>query len=76
MIGADSTVGSEIGCDFTGLLPNSLRETVNGWLQEDTPSMDIGGFVVGPQQQTAHVSIRVYTISTLLLCVGHGTDIF
>ena len=35
------------------LLPPNWKETVHGWLQEDIPSFDYGGFVVGDKEETA-----------------------
>lgn len=51
--------------DFTGLLPCSLSELVRSWLAEDTPSLDIGGFVVGGELQTAHVR-ELYSTDALI----------
>jgi nicotinate-nucleotide pyrophosphorylase (carboxylating) len=33
--------------DFSRLLPAGWEQTVDSWLQEDIPSFDYGGFVVG-----------------------------
>jgi nicotinate-nucleotide pyrophosphorylase (carboxylating) len=38
---------------FRGLLPNNWKTYVQSWLQEDIPSFDYGGFVVGEKQETA-----------------------
>ena len=35
------------------LLPPSWKTQVQTWLQEDTPSFDYGGFVVGEAQREA-----------------------
>jgi nicotinate-nucleotide pyrophosphorylase (carboxylating) len=35
------------------LLPTNWKKQVTYWLQEDTPSFDYGGFVVGEDEQTA-----------------------
>ena len=35
------------------LNPTTLSEMVRGWLKEDTPSFDCGGFVVGDKPETA-----------------------
>ncbi|KAI8924167.1 nicotinate-nucleotide pyrophosphorylase-like protein [Entophlyctis helioformis] len=35
------------------LLPTNWKKTVSSWLDEDTPSFDYGGFVVGETDQTA-----------------------
>lgn len=39
--------------DYAHLLPPSWKVVVAGWLAEDTPSMDVGGFVVGQGEETA-----------------------
>ena len=33
--------------DFTALLPPNWTSTITPWLEEDLPSFDVGGFVVG-----------------------------
>ena len=38
---------------FAHLLPPSWKTQVQAWLQEDTPSFDYGGFVVGEAQREA-----------------------
>lgn len=38
---------------YAHLLPPSWKSQVTVWLQEDTPSFDYGGFVVGEVQRTA-----------------------
>ena len=43
------------------LHPTSLRQRVQQWLAEDTPSFDYGGFVVGENEETA-----------VLLCKSRG----
>lgn len=43
------------------LHPTSLRQKVQDWLAEDTPSFDYGGFVVGDSEETA-----------VLLCKSRG----
>lgn len=49
--------------NFSTLLNKAtVREHVQQWLREDTPSFDYGGFVVGEAQETA-----------LLLCKSKGT---
>jgi nicotinate-nucleotide pyrophosphorylase (carboxylating) len=35
------------------LLPNGYKAQIAQWLQEDTPSFDFGGYVVGESEQTA-----------------------
>ena len=39
--------------NYKHLLPTSWKKQVSFWLQEDTPSFDYGGFVVGDTAQTA-----------------------
>lgn len=39
--------------DYSHLLPPSWKTTVTQWLNEDIPSFDYGGFVVGEKQDTA-----------------------
>lgn len=48
----------EFNYDFTGLLPVSIAEISREWLREDTPSLDIGGFVVGAEEQTAQILFK------------------
>jgi nicotinate-nucleotide pyrophosphorylase (carboxylating) len=38
---------------FTNLLPTNWKTKVSQWLEEDTPSFDYGGFVVGDAHQEA-----------------------
>jgi len=38
---------------FSHLLPPNWKSVVTHWLQEDVPSFDIGGFVVGDKQELA-----------------------
>ncbi|CCA70154.1 probable nicotinate-nucleotide pyrophosphorylase (carboxylating), partial [Serendipita indica DSM 11827] len=40
---------------FAHLLPPSWKTQVTEWLQEDTPSFDYGGFVVGEVERTAYL---------------------
>ncbi|KJE92291.1 nicotinate-nucleotide pyrophosphorylase [Capsaspora owczarzaki ATCC 30864] len=41
--------------DFAHLLPPSWKTTVTQWLDEDIPSFDYGGFVVGEKEETAEL---------------------
>ena len=41
--------------DFTHLLPPHWREEVHGWVRDDVPSIDIGGFVVGEKDEEAYL---------------------
>jgi len=47
-----SKMASEHG-DLSHLLPINYKQTIRDWLQEDTPSFDYGGFVVGEGETTA-----------------------
>lgn len=38
---------------YAHLLPPSWKRVITDWLQEDTPSLDYGGFVVGDGQEEA-----------------------
>ena len=40
---------------FAHCLPPSFRDEVRGWIREDCPNIDIGGFVVGDKAETAHL---------------------
>lgn len=44
-----------MSAQFAHLLPPSWTSQVAIWLQEDTPSFDYGGFVVGEVERTAHL---------------------
>jgi nicotinate-nucleotide pyrophosphorylase (carboxylating) len=46
---------STMPVNYPHLLPNNWKTLVNSWLDEDTPSFDYGGFVVGDAPQTAHL---------------------
>lgn len=42
--------------DFSHVLPPStIRDNVNRWLNDDIPTFDIGGFVVGDKIEVAHL---------------------
>lgn len=40
---------------YAHLLPPSWKTQITVWLQEDTPSFDYGGFVVGEVERTAYL---------------------
>lgn len=44
--------------DFTHLLPPQWTSYVSAWLQEDIPTFDIGGFVVGDDLKTATLFVK------------------
>jgi len=39
--------------DFSGLLPVGWKKLITGWLADDAPNFDIGGFVVGDKKEEA-----------------------
>ena len=41
--------------ELSHLLPETYKSLVHSWLQEDTPSFDFGGFVVGSAPAEAHL---------------------
>jgi nicotinate-nucleotide pyrophosphorylase (carboxylating) len=44
---------------FRAMLPPSLKSIVQQWLQEDIPSFDIGGFVVGEKPEKAEIFFKM-----------------
>ena len=46
------TVPSDHG-SLKHLLPTNFKQTIRDWLEEDCPSFDYGGFVVGEDESTA-----------------------
>lgn len=49
-------MGSATPADaFEDLLPPEWKAAVHGWLKEDTPAFDVGGFVVGNKPEVAHL---------------------
>lgn len=54
---APPTLNSATGAeqDFTHLLPPHWKTEVIGWVRDDVPSIDIGGFVVGEQDEEAYL---------------------
>lgn len=40
---------------YAHLLPPSWKSQVREWLEEDTPSLDYGGYVVGEVERVAHL---------------------
>lgn len=40
---------------FPTLLPPCFKDDVKRWIQDDCPSFDVGGFVVGDEFETAHI---------------------
>lgn len=45
-------MGEPLG-DYAHLLPPSWKRVITQWLDEDTPSFDYGGFVVGDGDEQA-----------------------
>jgi nicotinate-nucleotide pyrophosphorylase (carboxylating) len=54
MSSAAFTVPAPLGV-YSHLLPPSWKTKITEWLAEDTPSFDYGGFVVGEDEQEAHL---------------------
>ena len=46
------------GPNLAHLLPPQYRALVQGWLEEDVPHFDIGGFVVGAEPVEAHLLFK------------------
>jgi nicotinate-nucleotide pyrophosphorylase (carboxylating) len=42
-----------VGDEFGYLLAHQTKRWINTWLEEDCPSFDYGGFVVGNKEETA-----------------------
>ena len=40
---------------FSHLLPPSYKDDIRRWIDDDCPNIDIGGFVVGEKNETAHL---------------------
>ncbi len=57
------------------LLPPSWKTQVTGWLQEDTPSFDYGGFVVGEVPREAFLFGKGKT-TAVLAGVPFFTEVF
>lgn len=47
-----TTTASAYG-DLRHLLPNNYKALISAWLEEDCPSLDYGGFVVGESEAEA-----------------------
>lgn len=45
--------GAPVHGKVAHLLPNTYKRMVAEWLEEDTPSFDYGGFVVGEEMSEA-----------------------
>eukprot|EP00980_Cylindrotheca_fusiformis_P009912 scaffold2194_cov130-Cylindrotheca_fusiformis.AAC.8 len=44
--------------NFESLLPQSLETVINQWIQDDMPSFDVGGMVVGSGEKKAHLLMK------------------
>lgn len=49
---------SQIKNKYSHLLPPTFREDVHRWMKEDCPTTDIGGYVVGEKEETAHLLLK------------------
>ena len=61
--------------NFAHLLPPSWKTQVTAWLQEDTPSFDYGGFVVGEVPREAFLLGKGKT-AAVLAGVPFFTEVF
>ena len=50
-----TTMSSTPAPVYAHLLPPSWKSQVREWLEEDTPSFDYGGYVVGEVERVAHL---------------------
>ena len=55
---------------FAHLVPPTFRETVRMWIDEDVPTLDIGGFVVGEKIDTAHLLCKANTLYDTVTIAG------
>ena len=44
--------------NFSNILPSHLKDTVKTWIQDDMPSFDVGGLVVGNKKMTAKLLMK------------------
>jgi len=44
--------------DFAALLPLNIDSVIEGWLQDDMPSFDVGGLVVGCEEKKAQLFMK------------------
>ena len=71
-----STMATQDELDnFAHLLPPSWKTQVTAWLQEDTPSFDYGGFVVGEVPREAFLLGKGKT-AAVLAGVPFFTEVF
>ena len=57
---------------FEHLLPPSWKTVVANWITEDTPSFDVGGYVVGESEQEA----ILYGKASVCHCLSHPCLLF
>lgn len=55
---------------FAHLLPPTFKEQIISWIQEDIPSYDIGGFVVGEKEETANLYCKASSSYTTVVISG------
>ena len=55
---------------YAHLIPPTFRETVRQWIQEDVPTTDIGGFVVGEKIDTAHLLCKASKLYDNVVVAG------
>src|SRR5690554_2360187 len=58
--------------EYAALLPPTWRTEVDKWLQEDLPSFDVGGFVVGGERMSFWLFAMLHTANRGLKMVGSG----
>jgi nicotinate-nucleotide pyrophosphorylase (carboxylating) len=56
------------------LLPQTYKRSVSEWLEEDTPSFDYGGFVVGEEMSEAKLLGKSEVGVTLFASVPANID--
>ena len=59
--------------DPSHLLPAGWTDVVQKWFQEDAPSMDYGGFVVGDTPESATLFGKSKVPETVLRLTGLGS---
>lgn len=57
----NSIILSTAAGDFSTLLPQNLDRTIQQWLEDDMPSFDVGGMVVGSKIQSAQLFMKTTT---------------
>jgi nicotinate-nucleotide pyrophosphorylase (carboxylating) len=67
---AHATEGAPVHGTLAHLLPPGYKRQVAAWLEEDTPSFDYGGFVVGEEPAEA----KLLGKSKVSFSVHHASD--